>query len=148
MLKKLLIATLLVICSLGIAWLAHADDNPDDIRIVPYGPVKVVIDPSPDPRATNHKLYILDVAASEEYNINFGSGKNDLVIEERELHPGNTYILTATALDDYKNESVRSEPLVIKIDKAPPPEERRPPKWEPVPPPEIVELMEHLLDSE
>lgn len=78
---------------------------------------KVTFDPSPDERATGHKLYVADTITGPiaVYDL-----QSEVIREFQpgELPPGITYRLTATAygnVDGKPAESVHSEPLYVKL---------------------------------
>ena len=116
---------------------------------VPYGPVTITFDPSPDDRVVGYIMYF-DVDGiefnSDSSNDNT-SGRWDLTgetpkftLEEGRLYPGKTYTVTATAHDAYGNQSVKSDPLVVIVEAQDLPEENMMPLFEPVAGPQTITI--------
>lgn len=93
----------------------------------------VLIDPSPDERATGHRLYFKEVGG-EEFVYAFPRDEVMLSFEAEEVKPGTEYVVTATAHDNSGNESVRSNALLLQIG------ERTLVPLKPIDPGEVIEI--------
>jgi hypothetical protein len=113
--KKLFIGLLLAILSLGFAWLSFAAD----VKTFPSGTtLKIVIEPSPDPRADGHNLYYVRPIVGASAIKTDMKTQAEQIITAGTLTEGVEYEFYATAygkVDGTDSESARSPSILLKI---------------------------------
>lgn len=119
--KRILIAICIVLFTVGLVFA-----NP--VTIKHSQGVKVTLDPSTDPRATGHTLYVTDTNSGEIYTKSKPLGTNVFEYPAGSFHPDKTYTIYATAHDADGNESVPSDSVTVNVEKgtAPPPDRDMP----------------------
>ena len=130
-----LIAVIVSFCCVLVA-------SAQDCVVVEYGgAVGITFDPSPDPRAIGHVVFMVHEETGKEYS----SGPMPLPqvtyqYEEGELWPDNHYTFRAIAYSDTL-ESSPSDPLNVcmgSVQQFVPPDELRPVKWLELVPPGVL----------
>jgi hypothetical protein len=109
--KKLFIYVLLIF-SFSIV-LGHTEPYPE----MEWGPMRAIIESTPDPRATGHRIYVLNTETNVEQMKEVVSD-NSVDYAKEEFNPNVLYKFTATAhatINEKFMESERSDPVYIKF---------------------------------
>jgi hypothetical protein len=91
-----------------------------DVKEFTEADLRVIFEPSPDIRATGHKLYWTNTVTNKTENIDLKKAVSH-IIPKGTLIVGNIYKFTATAyglVDGKAAESVHSDPMYVKLKKA------------------------------
>jgi hypothetical protein len=117
-LNYLIIGIVLVVLSLGFAWLSYAQDPVD----YEYGKDLVIgFDPSPSEGVVGHTIFYRKQGSTEESN----SGAimmpvTSFVFPADLFEPATTYVFDANAFRATGDPSIRSEPLIVNVGPLPP----------------------------